>query len=169
MTKHDLESISKIKRDHQLSEKQARFVWFYNGNGLEACRLAGYQGSTNVLGVTAHRNLKHPKIVQAIKAKTLSQSAAVLSPQEILTKWSEIANDPDNDLKDRIKCLENLARSHAMFTDKQVNLNLNKYDRLDAMTDSELDQLLLETMRSLVGERPELVKLVELTDSDPDL
>ncbi len=55
----------------ELSFREARFVQSYTGeargNGRQAARLAGYQGSAEVLDVQAARLLRRPRVRQAIQ------------------------------------------------------------------------------------------------------
>ena len=154
-----VEQISKLKSDHQLTYRQAAFAYYFTGNATAAARLAGYQGTGTALSVQGLRNLKLPKVIEAIQARTAAMPDAVLNPQEILLHWSRIVRDPLTTSQDRQKALESLARSHAMFTDKSISLNYTKSDRIDSLTDKELDTLLAQTVRSLLDVRPDLLTI----------
>ena len=49
--------------------KQRRFVELYDGNGVDACRKAGYKGTNHTLEQVAYENLRKPEIVAAIKTR----------------------------------------------------------------------------------------------------
>jgi phage terminase small subunit len=55
--------------ERSFTDRQARFIAFYEGNGVETARKAGYTGTYSTLGKTAHDLLKIPKIVQAIRER----------------------------------------------------------------------------------------------------
>ena len=71
----------------KLTGKQRLFIEAYLQcfNGVEAARRAGYQGSYSTLGVTAHDNLKNPKVKSVIDARlkdfqlTTDQALALLA------------------------------------------------------------------------------------------
>ncbi len=54
-----------------LTVKQQLFVNFYEGNGTEAARLAGYKGDDNTLGQVAYENLRKPLIIKALSLRGL--------------------------------------------------------------------------------------------------
>lgn len=55
----------------ELTDRQQLFISEYLAcwNATEAAKRAGYQGDTNVLGVTGYDNLRNPKIADAISAR----------------------------------------------------------------------------------------------------
>lgn len=75
-----------------LTPKEALFVNAYLGdarfNATEAMRLAGYKGSDNVLGVTAYRLLRKPKIVNLVIERL---NEAAMSANEVLARLSKQA------------------------------------------------------------------------------
>ena len=75
-----------------MTGKQQKFIEFYLGesncNGVDAARRAGYAGGYAVLGVTAHDNLKNPKIAAEIKRK-LEERA--MSAEQVLSRLAEQA------------------------------------------------------------------------------
>lgn len=146
MTKSDQDKYDLLRSKLNLTHKQALFCIQYKGNASESARLAGY-GSPDQTGYKLVRN---SQIKEGIKLVRSHDPVSILSPEQILKAWSSIATDPTASPQDRMKSLENLARSHAMFTEKSISLNYTKSDRLDQMTDLELNKLLEQTIRSLV-------------------
>lgn len=53
----------------KLTTKQQAFVDAYAGNGAEAARLAGFQGTPQALAIHASKLLKLPKVAQALEAR----------------------------------------------------------------------------------------------------
>lgn len=69
-----------MAKETRLTFLQSKFIDYYlanGGNGTQAARAAGYKGNDNVLAVTAHNNLRNPKIRAALDArmKDLTMSA----------------------------------------------------------------------------------------------
>lgn len=69
---------------------QSAFVDFYVvvKNGTKAARLAGYKGNENVLAVTAHDNLRNPKIRDEVARRFRDQAMAA---DEVLARLGDIA------------------------------------------------------------------------------
>lgn len=82
------------------TDRERLFVDQYfvcNMNGTEAAAQSGYEGSREVLGVTAHRLLKNAKIRAAIQARLAEYR---LSADEVLARLSLIAQGDVDDLMD---------------------------------------------------------------------
>jgi len=102
-----------------LTAKQRRFVDLYAGNGTEAARQAGYTGSDDALGVTAHDLLRNPKILKAIKEREATEMRPkVVSRQQRQEFWTSIMLNEEADMRDRLRASELLGKSEADFTDK---------------------------------------------------
>lgn len=76
--------------------KQQLFVEAYLGNGgiaAAAARTAGYTGSDETLWTTGCRNLKKPKILSAIKARTgaLVADKGIMAADEVLIRLTRVA------------------------------------------------------------------------------
>jgi len=115
--------------------KQRAFVEAYAGNGTEACRIAGYEGSDNVLGVAAYDLLKNPKILEAIELRLKPESnKRIASREELQEFWTSTINAEDVDPNVKLRASELLGRSHAMFVEKhQVESVFSGYaERLQA-------------------------------------
>ena len=81
------------------SKKELDFIEHYlrTGNGTQSCRDAGYRGNDNVLGVTAYRMLRKPKI-QALIEKRLEELR--ISANVILMRLSRQATGSITDFID---------------------------------------------------------------------
>ena len=112
----------------ELTEKQRKFVEAYmgqaNGNATEAARLAGYSGSETALGVTGHENLRKPKIASAIK-KRQNGDPLIASREDRQRFWTEVMDDPTQDMRDRLRASEILGKSSGDFIERiQSDTNL---------------------------------------------
>lgn len=74
----------------ELTDRQQLFVMHYCDllNGTEAAARAGYDGTRNVLAVTAHDNLRNPKIRAAIDARL---ALTTMPPVEIISRIGQMA------------------------------------------------------------------------------
>lgn len=113
--------------DEGLTFKQKAFVQHFTspetfGNGLRAAQKAGYSGSYSTLGVTAHDNLKNPKVQLAIQKRAKS----IMDAEECLTELSTVArvqptkNSPLNG-NHKLKALELVGKAHRLFDDKPAS------------------------------------------------
>ena len=129
MPKHNnivsLAEDNRKKHFERLTPKQQAFVSEYirnGGNGLQACKYAGYSGSDKVLGVQASKLLKNGSILLALeKEKEIMMNRGgnrVLSADEVLAGLTTIAVDMECKPSERLKALELLGKYHALFTDK---------------------------------------------------
>lgn len=84
--------------EEQLTDKEQLFADFYliHLNGTLAAKLAGYKGSTNVLAVTAHHNLRKPKIRDYVDAALAER---VMGKNELLSRLADMAR---GDMRDFI-------------------------------------------------------------------
>jgi len=83
MRKNDPKVSSPAKSERELTLKQSRFATAYpdpngaNGNGVAACKTAGYSGSANSLAVQASANLRDPRIRRRIAEALDAQGCTV--------------------------------------------------------------------------------------------
>ena len=145
-----IQLINKLKDDHKLTFRQAAFAYYFTGNQANACRLAGYKGTVQALSIQGKRNLDNAKVITAIQARTAGQPASIMNPDDLMEHWTRIISDPLAGPQAKAKASESLARSHAMFTDKSISLNYNKSDRIDSLTDKELNDLLALTIKQML-------------------
>jgi hypothetical protein len=80
----------------ELTDKQVLFARFYADllNGTEAARQAGYAGNDNVLAVTAHDNLRNPKIRELVD---IYLEERVMSKSEVLARLADQARGSMDD------------------------------------------------------------------------
>lgn len=104
------------------------FVDYYAacGNATESARKAGY--SDKNAGVNADKLLKNPKIQQALaeRNKEVSQSriATIKERQEF---WTSVlrGQEPDAEMKDRLKASELLGKCQGDFIDRVESTTLS--------------------------------------------
>lgn len=107
-----------------LTQKQQRFIEYYDGNGTEAARKAGYVGSDIVLAQVASENLRKPYIKTALENRNKTAMADVIANRTNRQEfWSGIMWDTDQDIKDRLKASELLGRSEGDFIDRKEKGN----------------------------------------------
>lgn len=102
-----------------MNQRWQKFVDAFDGNGAEACRIAGYKGSVQALSTQAARLLKKAEIVEAIQKRTKKSTAKVIaSREERQAFWTQIQNDGSQEMRDRLKASELLARSEGDFIER---------------------------------------------------
>lgn len=93
--------MSEEKQKTILKGKQKLFADFYVGdalfNGTKAARLAGYEGDSNTLAVTASRMLRIAKVLQYIEEKLVVHAMGV---NETIARLAEIARGNVDDVLD---------------------------------------------------------------------
>ena len=100
-----------------LTAKQRRFVEAYDGNATQAAIAAGYSKKT--APYIGAENLKKPQIMEEIKKRESKQLRPLIWSREQRQKfWSEVANDPNQDMRDRLRASELLGKSECDFTDR---------------------------------------------------
>lgn len=108
------------------------------GNMKKAMIDAGYsetyadKNSRYLLGIIGQQ-IKDEQ--DAIKSKKIK------SVEEIQEWWAEVMDNEEADLKNRIRCSENLAKSQGAFIDK-VELNGNVNNPFAGMSTDELKELI---------------------------
>ncbi len=101
-----------------LTPRQRKFIAVYAGNGTEAARLAGYNGSDNVLAQVARENLRKPQIALALKEREAKEVRPLIADrQERQALWTRAMRGEEEVGPDRLKAAELLGRSEADFTD----------------------------------------------------
>ena len=106
----------------RLSEKQKKWIEFYNSgfSAAEAAKKAGYErksedgfvklGNLNLTALKEHINPK--EIILPDRAKAL---------KELIDFWSEIINDTETDIRQRIKASELKAKATGVFSDTDTD------------------------------------------------
>lgn len=104
-----------------LTQKQKKFIEFYEGNGTKAARQAGYTGDDNTLAQTAFDLLRNPKIKEAIDLRLDELlSATIANRKQRQEFWTKLMNDEGQDPRVRLKASELLGKSEADFIGKSV-------------------------------------------------
>jgi phage terminase small subunit len=111
-----------------LTPKQQAFVDAYAGNGTEAARAAGYQGTDATLATVASKLLKVAKVSEALARRRVSVEAAraavvkvagtIATRAERQAFWTATMLDSGAEMSARLKASELLGRSEVDFTDK---------------------------------------------------
>ncbi|MEM6532951.1 MAG: terminase small subunit [Myxococcota bacterium] len=120
--------MAKLNKTKTLTEKQRRFVEAYLGeacgNATEAARQAGFAGSRTTLQQVGHENLRKPHIRDAIDERTESD-AFVLTREGRQRFWSQVMNDPNVEMRHRLRASELLGRSQGDFVDRSSESDRN--------------------------------------------
>lgn len=102
-----------------LTVKQMRFAEVYTGNGVQAAREAGYNGSAATLSQSAIKNLANPRILEIIEAREGEYLADKVATREERQRfWSKVMMDPTISMKDRLQASVLLGKSQADFIDR---------------------------------------------------
>lgn len=102
----------------KLNERQKAFIAAYAGNATEAALKAGY--STKTAYSQGQRLLKHVEIAPSIRERQNKQERKLIASREDRQKfWTDVMNDQDADMGDRLRAAELLGKSEADFTDVQ--------------------------------------------------
>ena len=142
-----------------VSERQRRFVAAYSGeaagNGVQAARLAGYEGTPDVLAVTASRLLRNAKVGSALReAAAEIANVSVADRCERQQFLTAIMRDDDGDVLIRMKAadlLNKMAGDYSL-TDAEVRAAEREPEsleellaRLDAMRNKILAEIELSS------------------------
>ena len=106
----------------RITPKQRKFAEAYveTGNATESYKKAGYSWkSERTAGVNAHKLLKNDKIsilIDELTQKLTDESIADIT--EVKQFWTETMRDRAEEMKERIKASEMLAKTSGAFIDK---------------------------------------------------
>ena len=113
--------------DKPLTAKQRAFVEAYAGNATEAALAAGY--TTSNARIVGCQNLTKANVKKAIENRGKeARNLRIATRQERQNFWTRVmlGEEPDADMKDRLKATELLGRSEADFTEKiQADMKVN--------------------------------------------
>lgn len=102
-----------------LSVRMRKFAVAYDGNGVAACEAAGYKGSKATLAQQAYRLLRNEDVRALIDAREEGSLVKLtLQRDERLELLTEVATDPEQKMRDRLRALEMLCKAHGDFTEK---------------------------------------------------
>ena len=131
------------KNEVKLTLKQKKFCEYYvaSGNATQSAIKAGYSKKTAEM--ISSENLRKPYIIEYIKDLTKpSQDKRIADMQEIRQFWTNVVRNEEEDMKDRLKASEYIAKTNGAFIDKvDVNANVKKANPLDGLTTEELKKL----------------------------
>lgn len=100
----------------KLTAKQKKFVEAYCGNATDAARQAGYKQPEAI----GFENLRKPQIKAAIETRDAgSKKKRIASREDRQNFWSQTMDDPELDLKDRLRASELLGKSNADFIERR--------------------------------------------------
>ena len=152
---------------------QERYVKFYNGNHVEACKQAGYKNPE----ASAAKNAQLPYLQQAIRARennTHYRKKAIATRKERQAFWTSTMTNEQEAMSNRLRASELLGKSEADFIERvEHSVGPNE---IDAMIALELQRLSLgmqgtkqlphtpvlsETTQTEKDERDEIIDLVE--------
>lgn len=128
-----------FRTKHKLSVMQAKFVLAFTGNASAAARVAGYANP----GVAGCKLLKLDKVIRALDRLTDRDSASMdgrklLTRNDLMLIWSELASDPEATWKHRLKAMDSLAKSQGIFIDRSQIISNVRIESLDKLSDAEL-------------------------------
>lgn len=104
----------------KLTPKQQAFVneYLVDLNATQAAIRAGYKEKN--AAQTGAENLKKPQIQQAIqKVREAREKATMYGAAWIIAQIAEIAKDPDQTARDRLKALELLGKHHGLWEKRE--------------------------------------------------
>ncbi len=124
---------------HGLSVMQAKFVLAFTGNASQAARVAGYASPA----VAGSKLLRLGKVIRALDALTARASDTnddrkLLTRNDLMLIWSELASDPEATWKNRLKAMDSLAKSQGIFIDRSQIISNVRIESLDKLSDAEL-------------------------------
>lgn len=97
------------------TDKQRKFIKYYNGNLTESARKAGYTGAPNTICHTGKRLLQDPHISAMIQ---LRNENLITSTRESRMAWLQgVYENVECSMGDRLRACEILCRMNADFTD----------------------------------------------------
>lgn len=164
----------------KLTNQERIFCSAYDGDGVYACRVAGYEGGPKALGNIAAALLAREDIAKVIEFRAevaMLEDRCILSKKERMLFYSSLIKniDPykfeDKDqygnvtdvsvpLKDRIKAAELLSKAHGDFVDRlDINHNHTITDLVMQSYDVKDDKATLEAEWRAVNEAKARVKL----------
>ena len=136
-----------LMEKYSLNMRQAMFVLLYDGNATDAARRAGYR-HPNTHG---SRLLANDGIKSAISALTerIRTHNRILTREDLMKIWSQIATDKDAKVHDRMKAMDSLAKAQGIFIDRSQIISNVRIEHLDKLTDQELLDKLDSAIRTL--------------------
>lgn len=115
-----------------MNEQQKKFADYYiqTGNATESYKRAGYKAKGNVAEVNASRLLRNAKVQEYIQERNKQfESDRIADMEEVKLFWTNTMRNGNNELKDRLKASEYIAKTNAAFIDSHkveggINISL---------------------------------------------
>jgi len=103
-------------KENKLTYKEARFVEYFDGNPTEAARKAGY--------ATPDRRgwdiIRREKIQKAIEQRETRERRPHIADRKRRQEfWTQVMEDSEQQMKDRLKASEYLGKSEADFVERR--------------------------------------------------
>lgn len=146
-------NVIKYMKEFGLTKRQALFAIYYDGNASASARRAGY-ANPEVAGSRLLRNNKVVSLLDHLASREsgMQGSNKLLTRNDLMLIWSELAQDTTANWKDRLKAMDSLAKSQGIFIDRSQIISNVRVESLDKLTDKELysklDVLLAELVDS---------------------
>jgi phage terminase small subunit len=100
------------------TERQRKFIAYYNGNATEAAKRAGYSQKTAY--AQGQRLLRKAEIQKALEKRTKRKDAPYIATREERQAfWTQVYNDENCDMNSRLRASELLAKSQADFVERR--------------------------------------------------
>lgn len=98
------------------TEKQKRFADYYlaSGNAEEAARKAGYNARGNTTKLLQNTTIR--KYIDERNRQL--ESDRIANMEEVKQFWTNTLRNDENDMKDRLKASEYIAKTNAAFIDR---------------------------------------------------
>jgi hypothetical protein len=143
----ELGNINKYMNEYKLSYKQVLFCMFYSGNASEAARQAGYKQAS----VQGSRLLGNDKVKSLIDSLTAREQASdgILSREQLMQIWSDLARDTDAGWPARLQATQLLGKAYGAFIDKTAIMAQISVEHLEKYSDKELLEKVSEYMAIL--------------------
>ena len=107
------------KKENKLTDKQQKFINFYDGNGTQTCRKAGYKGTDKALSILAGRLLGNSRIADSIKKRqSVENKPKIASRQEREMFLTKVMNDKSQKMCDREKAVDILNKMNGEYLQK---------------------------------------------------
>ncbi len=130
------------RKQHKLTIKQERFAYLYDGNGVDAARLAGCKGTAESLATWASETLRLAKVAEIVAQRERRETGTregIASRAERQQFWTDVMLSADNMtqpvlvgrppnqevvnlpplMKDRLKASELLGKSQMDFIERK--------------------------------------------------
>ena len=109
----------------KLTDKQKLFIDFYMSSlDPQQAYMQAFQVGKETARSNAYKLIEKPEVRAEVDKRLQDLKASdirILNPEEILGKITEIAIDSKASNKDKLRALELLGKTHALFTDKIQN------------------------------------------------